>query len=68
MDISLDQLNAAFQKAEQDTAEMFDGQTCSMTDIHGEDTCPICFFRMQAKKYLGIENAAESDPPTLPGE
>lgn len=57
MEISLTELQEAFDRAEQATAEHFDGQTCSMTNIHGEQECPICFFRKMVKNYLGIENA-----------
>ena len=58
MEITLEQLNTAFAHAEGDTALMFDGKTCSMITIHGEDTCPICFFTGQVKAYLGIENSS----------
>lgn len=44
----------AFDKAEQETADMFGGQACSMTDKFGQDTCPICFFRLRVKEHLGL--------------
>lgn len=55
------QLQIAYDKAEQDTANHFDGKTCSMRNIEGIDTCPICYFRMQVKSYLremGMQNHA----------
>lgn len=48
------QLQAAFDKAEVDTAHMFDGQTCMMKTVEGHNDCPICYFRKQVKKPLRI--------------
>jgi hypothetical protein len=57
--ITLDQLNQAFDKAEGETAHQFNSQTCSLEDRDGKQTCPICYFRQQVKKYLGIAEAEE---------
>lgn len=53
--VTLEQLNSAFDKAENETADQYNSQVCSMNDRDGNDTCPICYFRQQVKKHLGIE-------------
>jgi hypothetical protein len=60
MEITLEELNRAFDHAENMTAKNFMQQTCSMENVHGEQVCPICFFRSIVKSSLGIENA---NPP-----
>lgn len=50
--VYVDLLNTALDKAELDVAEMYGGQLCSMRDIHGDDTCPICYFRIRFKEHL----------------
>lgn len=52
--IYFDQLQAASDKAEQDTATRYNSQTCSLQDVDGNHTCPICYFRQRVKVYLGI--------------
>lgn len=51
---SVDVLVEAFNRAEGETAEFFNGQTCSLRDKEGHDTCPICYFRLRVKEHLGI--------------
>lgn len=49
------ELQSAFDKAENETAEQFKSQTCTMEDKDGNHTCPICYFRRRVKHYMGIE-------------
>jgi hypothetical protein len=53
--VFLHQLNNAFDKAEQDTAQQYNSQTCSLEDVDGNQTCPICFFRQKVKGYLELK-------------
>jgi len=53
--LTLSQIQAAFDKAEQETADHFKGQTCSMIDRDGYHACPICHFRRLVKVHLGID-------------
>src|SRR3990167_5858541 len=55
--INMDTLNRAFDIAEQETSDWFNGQTCSMENRRGESECPICFFRRRAKIILGLGSA-----------
>ncbi len=50
-----DVLALAFDKAEMETARMYNGHTCSMKNINGEEDCPICYFRKRVKEHLGLE-------------
>jgi uracil-DNA glycosylase len=52
---TINQLNDAFGQAENITAAHFNGQTCSMLSADGNHECPICFFRIQVKKLLGVD-------------
>lgn len=49
---TLEELQKAFDVAEQETAEHFNGQTCSMESVDGENECPICDFRIRVKNIL----------------
>lgn len=53
--IQLENINMAFNRAEEETAAQFNSQTCSMPDKDGDHTCPICFFRKRAKFYMGLD-------------
>lgn len=50
--ITPEMIDEAFDEAERETAKMFDGQTCVMTDVNGEERCPICYFRSRVKAHL----------------
>lgn len=52
IEVSLEQLQKAFNQAEDDTAVMFESKTCSMEDKDGEHRCPICYFRERVKFHL----------------
>ncbi len=60
-DSLLPALNDAFTKAEQETATHFDGATCSMPTIDGDETCPICYFRGRVKVHLGLGSQKASE-------
>lgn len=49
---TLDDLTKAFNEAEMATAHEFEGGTCSMLTRLGENTCPICYFRIRVREYL----------------
>lgn len=45
-------LSMAFERAENETAEQFNQQTCSMVNKEGASECPICFFTKRVKAHL----------------
>lgn len=49
-----DALQHAFNLAEEDTANEFEGRTCSLLNRHGEETCPICYFRARVHERLRL--------------
>lgn len=57
--VRIEDMNAAFLAAETETAEHFDGKTCSLETTAGEHECPICHFAIQVRKELGIEDGGE---------
>jgi hypothetical protein len=63
--ITLEKWREAFSKAEQDTNHEFNGQTCGMKTIRNEHRCPICFFSIKMKEYLGLieDNIIKPEPP-----
>lgn len=48
-------LTVAFDKAEQETADMFMSATCSMPTKDGDNTCPIYYFRKRTRAHLDGE-------------
>lgn len=64
LDLTPEMLQAAFNEAENETAARFGQQTCSMVDVDGVETCPICDFRARVKAKLGF--APATDKPMLP--
>lgn len=52
INITIQQLNDAFNKAENETAEQYNKQTCSLKDKDGDETCPICFFRQRVRAHI----------------
>lgn len=53
--VTLEMLNKAFDIAEQETADWFNGHTCSMENQRGDSECPICFFRRRVKHILQVD-------------
>lgn len=53
--IAKSDLALAFDRAENETAQRFRNQTCSMEDIEGVQTCPICYFRRSVLSHLQQE-------------
>lgn len=53
--ITMEELRRAFDRAEQETADHFNQQTCALDNKDGVPECPICFFRIQVRKHLGME-------------
>lgn len=49
---SIDEINQAFDVAESETSNQYNKQTCTMKDIDGNETCPICYFRARVKNNL----------------
>lgn len=59
--ISKERLDQAFGLAENDTAEHFNSQTCSMVNKDGESECPICYFRQRVKHHLEALRAPKQE-------
>lgn len=53
--IDMETLNRAFDIAESETANWFNGHTCVMENKKGDQECPICFFRRRVKHILGLK-------------
>ena len=66
--LTLEQLQTAFDRAEDETAAHFNGQTCSMKNVDGNHECPICYFRMQVKHLLGLPSAMDVNTKALNNE
>lgn len=50
--LTLAELNAAFDKAEGETHDRFQGKLCSAETVDGIQTCPICDFRKRVRVAL----------------
>lgn len=52
--VTPEELQIAFDLAEDETARQYSERTCSLMDKDGNETCPICFFRQRVKNHLKI--------------
>lgn len=48
----MNQLTEAFNNAEAETSVYYNHQTCSLIDVTGSGSCPICTFRIKVKQHL----------------
>lgn len=49
---TMELLQKAFEYAEQETANYYEGRSCGVMDKEGKHSCPICYFRKQVKDYI----------------
>lgn len=55
MEITLEQFQEAFMKAEVEASEHFEGKTCSLENKNGQHECPMCYLSIRIKHHLGLE-------------
>lgn len=61
MELTLEQWQVAFMKAEGEAAEHFNHQTCALENKHGKSECPMCFLSIRMKHHLGLELDTKTD-------